>query len=147
MQTDTIHKQTVLPAPLNVVWRYLGHQDGLTDWLKATVTFSPHDGSVYEERGSFEAMPYVMRGRVLRYLPPRELLLAYRDVTSAARQWPVFTAVRLCLEARDGSTGLDVLHTGFDTLPDRFRVNSRLDFDVMWSTAIQRLHDLLPSTS
>lgn len=144
MLTPTlIHQQLQTSHLLPTVWQWIGTADGLSGWLNGTVSFDAVEGGRFEERGDYRRGPYVLRGRVLKILPPLMLVVTYRLDTPGDGQWPIYTPVEMTLR-RDGEvTTLDVKHKGFENLPEAYRDSAFSDFQAGWQSAFDRLRGLL----
>lgn len=143
MKTSTVHKQAMLPASQSMAWQLLANQQGLAQWLGDNVALQPQTGGQYLQQTEHNGRPYTLRGRVLSYLPPRELMISLRIDNNDEGRWPVYTVVSLRLQTLDGDTWLDVLHRGFENLPEQYRSQAYGEFEQYWTLALERLQAAL----
>lgn len=143
LSPTTIVHRVSLSASIAAVWAYISTADGISQWVGATVTMSPREGGIYEEHGQYTRGDYTLRGRVLIVEPPKRLVLSYRVDMGEGGRWPVHNVVELGLTAAGENTTLELVHKGFENLPERYRDVAHHDFEVYWSAAIARLSRLV----
>lgn len=144
---NLINQQLQTSLDMAALWQLIGSGAGLSRWLNGRVTLEAVEGGLYEEQGDYRRGPYVLRGRVLKIVPPLMLVIAYRLDMAADGQWPIYTPLEMMLRREQATTTLHITHRGFENLPEHYRDSAYADFAQGWAQATGRLRTILLQTS
>jgi uncharacterized protein YndB with AHSA1/START domain len=110
--TDPIVVSAVLEAAQADVWRAITDPSARLRWW-SYLQLEPVVGSRWEEHWTEDGAPRVTSGEVVALHEGELLCLSWAD-----DGWPASTEVEVALEDRGGRTFVQVLHRGWDRLPD-----------------------------
>ena len=144
VSTDRIHKTIVIKAPKSRVWRALTNADELSQWFGVNLqgcTFAP--GQAARGPITIEGYRHVVFEVLVEQMVP-ERLFSWRwhpyavdpnvDYSKEPRTLVVFE-----LEDVSGGTKLNVVETGFDSLPVHRRADALKMNDEGWAEQLQNI--------
>ncbi|CAN5693509.1 hypothetical protein BH10CHL1_BH10CHL1_03670 [soil metagenome] len=113
--STTIHKAIEIKAPIEHVWRYIGTEAGLRQWLGSDIRLDAKQGGRCAERSLFNGKPLYLAGEVKVYTPPHQLILEFRR-EEEPEAWPAFTVLSITLKENGGRTLVTLEHQAFGAL-------------------------------
>lgn len=146
-----IVKSIEVHAPAERVWWFVGTQEGNRVRHRAESTpahsytgelLEERPGGRYELRGLYEGAPFRVVGQVLRYEPPRLLVMTWREAFDDGSGWPADTLVTVRLAEYFGRTRLTVIHSGFERLPAEHRGETFKGYEIGRQRGIEVLRAL-----
>ena len=132
MESYEIRKEVDIDATLEAVWPFVSTGAGLSQWYgdATSVEMAPVAGGHYVERGA----DYSVAGHVLYVAPPAEIAISVRLETPLDATWPVYTRLSFHLTMTENGTQVTLQHTGFENLPEAYRVEMYKRFKAEWET-------------
>ncbi|OKH67443.1 vanillate O-demethylase oxidoreductase VanB [Mycobacterium sp. SWH-M1] len=152
--TDRIAKSALLRAPLDRVWRAISESDQFGTWFGMTVdgpftagatvtgTMTPTavDDAVAAQQADFAGVSFPLH--VVAVEPPRYFAFQWNPL-----QEPEFaeltTLVEFTLTEADGGVLLEIVESGFDTLPESRRAAAFADNSGGWATQLRLIGQYL----
>jgi uncharacterized protein YndB with AHSA1/START domain len=147
MTVDKIEQTIELPFSQERVWRAITSPEELSRWFGDEITLEPAVGSditfIWHEHGTSS-------GKVEVYDPPN--VFAYRWRAHGVDEGEPMalnnsTLVTFTLTPTAEGTRLDLLETGFASLPDNIRAISHRENTSGWRTELGELVEYLEQTS
>lgn len=103
-----IYKEVIIAAPPERVWPLISTTEGLRRWWGASIELEAKAGGRCEERGAVDGRPYMLRGVVSTWEPPRRIVLSLQHVAGAAM--PIDSTIAIELRQVDAGTRVLVTH-------------------------------------
>jgi uncharacterized protein YndB with AHSA1/START domain len=139
MESLIVRAEVEIAAPLETVWPFVGTAEGLGRWFRAKVVMETHPGGFYEEIGSHDGInQYRLAGSVVSIDPPNEVVLSCR-VEDEEMVWPVYTTLTMRLTESEGRTMVSIEQSGFENLPEEYRVRMSKGFTSGWNQTMPHL--------
>jgi uncharacterized protein YndB with AHSA1/START domain len=131
--TDRIHKQIQLNAPVDRVWRALTDHREFGQWFRVILESPFIVGKVTRGRITYPGYEHLVMEVVVKTIEPQRIFsftwhpYAVDPAVDYSKEKP--TLVEFRLEPRSGGTLLTVTESGFDAIPavrrdEAFRMNS-----------------------
>ena len=118
---DDIRQSVSFNAPIERVWTFLTDSDLIAKWLMPN-TFQPRLGHAFDLQGP----PGIGSGApikavVTEFAPPDDRKSARLSYTWVLDEPVLHTEVHMALHEAGGVTTLDLVHTGWQALPEEHR--------------------------
>ena len=126
-------------AAIGDVWKALTTPDLIRQWFFGVQTEGEwRVGGRIVHRGEYQGKPYVDKGEILEFAPPRRLVTTHWSAVSGRPDEPEnYEIVTWALDEREHGTELKVTE---DNLPSRAAATTS---DGAWKMALQNLKDLV----
>lgn len=130
---------TTINAPIDEVWRALTTPDLIKQWFFGVDTLTDWQvGSPLVHRGEYQGKPYVDKGEIVRFDPPKLLVHTHWSDSSGKPDSPEhYQQVTWALTDRDGATELTVSE---ENLPSE---EAKAVSETSWNTVLDNLKRLL----
>ena len=141
MQTtmEEIRSSTIIKAPVERVWRAITTPSEMKQWFFGVDTdaeWRPHGKLVH--RGEYQGKPYIDKGEILEFEPPRRLVHTHwSDVSGLPDSPEHYQEVAWDLSDRGGSTELMITERNLPSA-DAARTSEQ-----GWKGALQNLKEML----
>lgn len=141
MQTtmEEIRSSTIIEAPVERVWRAITTPSEMKQWFFGVDTdaeWRPHGKLVH--RGEYQGKPYIDKGEILEFEPPRRLVHTHwSDVSGLPDSPEHYQEVAWDLSDRGGSTELTITERNLPSA-DAARTSEQ-----GWKGALQNLKEML----
>lgn len=128
-----------IQAPIEEVWKAITTPKLIKQWFFGVDTETDwKEGSPLVHRGEYEGKPYVDKGEIVRFDPPRLLVHTHWSDMSGKPDRPEnYQNVRWALVERGGVTELSITE---DNIPSE---EAKKTSEESWSTVLQALKQLL----
>ena len=141
MQTtmEKIQSSTTIEAPVERVWRAITTPSEMKQWFFGVDTDADwRPGGKLVHRGEYEGKPYIDKGEILEFEPPRRLVHTHwSDVSGLPDSPEHYQEVAWDLKDRGGSTELTITERN---LPS---ADAAKTSEQGWKGALQSLKELL----
>ncbi|HEY0515932.1 MAG TPA: SRPBCC domain-containing protein [Solirubrobacteraceae bacterium] len=154
MAADRIERETVIEAPVEVVWRVVTEEQHINRWFTdaAELDLRPHGDGLFtwDQRAAVQRdEPMTVRLRVERVERPHAFSFRWGHPEGAEPQEHNSTLVEFTLMAEGERTRLRVVESGIDALElaEERRTGFREDHSTGWQRHIAELAEYAPSVS
>jgi uncharacterized protein YndB with AHSA1/START domain len=136
---ERIRSSTRITAPVETVWKAITTPAEIKRWFFGVDTESDWTvGSQLVHRGEYEGKPYVAKGEILEFAPPKRLVHTHwSDVSGKPDAAENYQIVAWDLAERDGGTELTITE---ENLPSEEAAKTS---EAAWSVALRSLKELL----
>jgi uncharacterized protein YndB with AHSA1/START domain len=130
---------TVIKASPDEVWKALTTPELIKEWFLGVDTETDWKvGSPLVHRGEYQGKPYVDKGEILRFDPPKLLVHTHwSDVSGKADRPENYQKVAWALAEKDGGTELTITESN---LPSE---EAKATSEASWKTVLDNLKQLL----
>ena len=119
-----------IDAPPETVWRAFTTQEAWRGWFHEGVEIEPRLGGNFRIAGVHEKDPYVFVGRVVAFDPPSEFRVSWSPDPS---RYEGESRVGFRLEPEGSGTRVELVHDGWENVPEPFRTREFQGFSRGWS--------------
>ena len=136
---DRIRSSTRIDAPVDAVWKAITTPAEIKRWFFGVDTESDWSvGSQLVHRGEYQGKPYVDKGEILEFEPPKRLVHTHwSDVSGKPDAAEHYQIVAWDLARRDGGTELTITE---ENLPSEDAAKTS---EAAWAAALKSLKELL----
>jgi uncharacterized protein YndB with AHSA1/START domain len=136
---DQVRSSTHIDAPVDTVWKAITTPAEIKRWFFGVDTESDWTvGSQLVHRGEYQGKPYVDKGEILEFEPPKQLVHTHwSDVSGKPDAAEHYQIVAWDLAERDGGTELTITE---ENLPSEDAAKTS---EAAWAAALKSLKELL----
>ncbi|MDH5605795.1 MAG: SRPBCC domain-containing protein [Anaerolineae bacterium] len=120
-QPLSITMEVIINAPAQKIWDFLVREEGLKTWLGAKV-YEPRLGGEVRFRPKGEGKVWHIFGQIITLDPPHTLAFTWLQEEEGGERWPAATTVTITLTPSGNGTHVSVVHSGFEQLPEAYRI-------------------------